>query len=95
MTSTSNIPEWVDNLTVNFVNHHHMDSRAESVRTFMWSPQGCRIIAQWLKNQDFKVEYWELDYVVPGREPGYPIAYGIEFDDACPQIVECKLKSLK
>jgi hypothetical protein len=83
---------WFDDLQALFCRDYDLDPDNVTVSSFLWDPAAAHAMETWLLGLGYKVRYYEISYQVPNDGSGWPICYGLEFDDACPQFIELKLK---
>lgn len=86
------MPDWISILHNEWLTEYCIDTTYinRAINEYKWSPAGTRHFADWLRQQSFKVDYWEIDYIPPSDTN--PIAYGIMFDENCPRFIEEVLK---
>lgn len=86
------IPVWVCDLFTDFLLDHDVDPIRESASRWVYSYEGSKSFAEWLKTKNWKVEWWALP---PITDPGTPLyfAYGIAIADDCPVYIEHILKT--
>lgn len=86
-------PAWLEELISEFKLAHNM-VLDESYERMLLTEQGIKHIVEWLKEEGYKAEYWEMDFAKPDSTNGPQIlAYGLKFENNCEKFVELKLRS--
>lgn len=90
------LPAFMKALIDEFKKEHclHLDSIYEKSLS---SEVGIKQIIEWLVEDGYKCEYWQLFYnktLNDGTVTKQVLAYGIKFDNRCEKFIELKLKSV-
>jgi len=85
--------KFINSLITDFAKEYDFDPSSpprdiNSVYFWITGPEGTRAIATWLSEIGWKVKYWELGPLPNGKL----LAYGFDFDNACPHFIAAKLK---
>jgi len=86
-------PEWIHAILREFQQAYDSTFTETNAR-YLLSPKGVKYIVAWLKSQGYKAEYWEMDFNDKPKDEPYILAYGIEFQTNCEQLIKLKLKSI-
>ena len=91
------ISGWVDVMLEDFTTAHDM-FLDESYSRMFFEKEGIKFIANWLKEEGYKVDYWESDLTKPNyNSTAGPqvVAYGLKFENTCDKFIELKLRANK
>jgi hypothetical protein len=84
----NSIPDWLKFLQLEWLKNYDIDPNAPTSYKLMWQKQGVSLLCEWLKTENYIVNYWELPIGLNGEIA----AYGIDFNESCEKFIELKLK---
>lgn len=84
--------KWITQVVMRFSEAHDVEF-GSNVKQYISSPIGSKILAEWMKSEGWRVAHWELPPIFDKSiECEVYLAYGLEFDDDCPKLIEALLK---
>lgn len=85
-------PKWYQKLITEFLKEWDMtweNCWGEKVLDWAHRPLGVRMFSEWLQDQGYDAQYWEMTH--PRFKTRDPMAYGVEINNNCPKFIQLKL----